>query len=143
KVNGSFPRSTGNTPCYYNYLMADRYTRFDPAGTPEDPHAHYIFDHPLPLPALVYDLTYSNFEYKNCTVKDSVLTSSDTLRVHVEIANTGKMDGKEVVQLYFRDVVSSVTTPIKQLKAFKKVSVKAGDQVKVLLEVPVSEFGLY
>ena len=76
-------------------------------------------------------------------MKDSVLTSSDTLRVHVEIANTGKMDGKEVVQLYFRDVVSSVTTPIKQLKAFKKVSVKAGDQVKLLLEVPVSEFGLY
>ena len=57
--------------------------------------------------------------------------------------NTGKRDGKEVVQLYVRDKISSVSTPIKQLKAFKKVFIKAGEKKKVTLEVPMSELALY
>ncbi len=69
--------------------------------------------------------------------------SKGTIKVAVELENTGTRDGKEVVQLYVRDKVSSVATPVQQLKAFKKEPVKAGKRIKIMLEVPVSELGLY
>jgi len=143
RLNVSFPRSTGNTPCYYNHYVADRYTPFDQPGSKKEPHGRYIFDRPDPLWTFGYGLSYTNFKYTNCTLKDSVLSIGDTIHVSVEVENAGKRNGKEVVQLYIRDKVSSVVTPVQQLKAFTKVFIKAGEQKRVLLNVPVSELGLY
>lgn len=143
KLNVSFPRSTGNSPSYYNHYATDRNEPFDRPGTPEEPGGHYIFDRPDPLWDFGFGLSYSTFKYINCHVADSVLSAKDTISVDVNIANTGNRDGKEVIQLYIKDKVSSVATPVQQLKAFKKVLIKTNDQVKITLKVPVSELGLY
>lgn len=143
KLNVSFPRSTGNTPSFYNHFVTDREEPFDRPGTPEEPKGHYIFDIPEPLWNFGYGLSYTNFKYLNCTLADSVFDEKGTIKVEVEVENTGTRDGKEVVQLYVRDKVSSVATPIQQLKAFKKELIKAGKRAKITLEVPVSELGLY
>lgn len=143
RLNISFPRSTGNTPSYYNHFITDREEPFDQPGSPDEPKGHYIFDKPDPLWNFGYGLSYTQFKYQRCVVRDSVLSATDTLRIEIEIENTGARDGKEVIQLYVRDKVSSVATPIQQLKAFKKEFVPAGKRAKVTLKVPVSELGLY
>lgn len=143
RVNVSFPRSTGNTPCFYNYYPTDRVQRFDRPGTYEEPAGHYIFEHPYALWEFGYGLGYSDFKYSDCTLNDSIFSDQGTIKVTVEVENTGKQDGKELVQLYVRDKISTVSTPIKQLKAFKKVLVKAGEKETVTLEVPMSELALY
>lgn len=143
KLNVSFPRSTGNTPTFYNHFITDREEPFDQPGTPEEPKMHYIFDRPEPVWNFGYGLSYTNFKYLNCTIADSVLTDKDVIKAEVEIENTGARDGKEVVQLYIRDKLSSVATPIQQLKGFKKELIKAGKRIKVTFEIPVSELGLY
>jgi beta-glucosidase len=143
KLNVSFPRSTGNSPSYYNHYATDRNEPFDRPGTPEEPAGHYIFDRPDPLWDFGFGLSYSTFKYISCNVADSVLSAKDTISVDVNIANTGSREGKEVIQLYIKDKVSSVATPVQQLKAFKKVLIKANNQTTVTLKVPVSELGLY
>ncbi|MBX9188598.1 glycosyl hydrolase [Bacteroides sp. K03] len=143
RVNVSFPRSTGNTPCFYNYFPTDRVQRFDRPGTYEEPAGHYIFEHPYALWEFGYGLSYTEFKYTDCNLSDSIFSDRGKLTATIEIENTGKRDGKEVVQLYVRDKISSVATPVKQLKAFKKVSVKAGKKETVTLELPISELALY
>lgn len=143
KLNVSFPRSTGNSPSYYNHFATDRNEPFDSPGSPDHPKGHYIFDHPDPLWDFGYGLSYTTFKYTNCRVADSVLTAKDTIKVEVDVQNIGNMDGKEVVQLYVHDKVSSVATPVQQLKAFKKELIKKGQTMKIHLEIPVSELGLY
>jgi beta-glucosidase len=143
KLNVSFPRSTGNSPSYYNHYATDRNEPFDRPGTPEEPSGHYIFDRPDPLWDFGFGLSYTTFKYISCHMADSVLSAKDTIAVDINIANTGTRDGKEVIQLYIRDKVSSVATPVQQLKAFQKVLIKGNDHAKITLKVPVSELGLY
>ena len=143
RVNVSFPRSTGNTPCFYNYFPTDRVQRFDRPGTYEEPAGHYIFEHPYALWEFGYGLSYTEFKYTDCNLSDSIFSDRGKLTVTVEIENTGKRDGKEVVQLYVRDKISWVASPIKQLKAFKKVLVKSGKKETITLELPISELALY
>ena len=143
KLNVSFPRSTGNTPCFYNHFITDRNEPFDKPGSPDDPKGHYIFDAPDPLWSFGSGQGYSTFEYANCALSDSLVTDKDKVTVTVDVKNTGKMDGKEVVQLYVRDRFSSVATPIRQLKGFKKELIKAGETKKFVLELPMAELALY
>lgn len=143
RLNVSFPRSTGNTPCFYNHFVCDRENPFDQPGTPEEPKFRYVFDKPEPIWNFGYGLSYTNFNYLGCELNDSVFTDKDKLGITVEVENAGARDGKEVVQLYVRDKVSSVATPIQQLKAFKKELIKAGKRTKITLEVPISELALF
>lgn len=143
KLNVSFPRSTGNTPCFYNHFVTDREEPFDQPGTPEEPKGHYIFDKPEPLWNFGHGKSYTTFDYVDCALSDTLLAASDTLKVSVMIKNTGRCDGKEVVQLYVRDKVSTVATPIQQLKAFQKVLVKSGESQCVELSLPIAELALY
>lgn len=143
RLNVSFPRSTGNTPSYYNHYATDRNEPFDRPGSSEQPRGHYIFDRPDPLWDFGYGLSYTSFKYAACNVADSVLSAKDTIKVDVDVRNTGNMNGKEVVQLYVHDVVSSVATPVQQLKAFRKILIKKGQTARVHLEVPVAEIGIY
>lgn len=143
RLNVSFPRSTGNTPCYYNYYPTDREQQFDSGGTYEEPRGHYIFEKPYAIWNFGYGLSYTDFNYTNCILNDSIFTDKDKISVSLEIENTGDRDGKDVVQLYVKDKISSVATPVQQLKAFKKETIKAGEKIKVNLEVPVAELALY
>jgi len=143
RLNVSFPRSTGNTPIYYNHFVTDRNEPFDRPGSPQDPKGHYIFDRPDPLWAFGTGMSFTTFQYLDCRVADSVLTAKDVIKIAVDVKNTGNRDGKEVIQVYVRDKVSSVATPIQQLKAFSKELIRKGQTRTVQLEIPVSELGLY
>lgn len=142
RLNVSFPRSTGNTPCYYNYYPTDREHHSDIGGSPEEPKLHYVFERPYALWNFGYGLSYSTFKFSDCRLNGTSFTKNDKIIATVEVENTGAMDGKEVVQLYVKDKISSVATPVQQLKAFKKEFIRAGERVKVTLEVPVSELAL-
>lgn len=142
-LNISFPRSTGNTPCFYNYYPSDREQSFDQGGSLDQPNGHYIFEKPYALYNFGYGLSYTDFKYNSCTINDSIFSDQGKLIANVEIENVGKRVGKDVVQLYVRDKISSVSTPIQQLKAFKKVEMKPGEKVMVQLELPMSELAIY
>ena len=144
RLNVSFPRSTGNTPCFYNHYITDRNEPFDRPGSPDDPKGHYIFDAPDPLWSFGSGQSYTSYEYVSCSLSDSIVTDKDDeVTLTVKVKNTGMRDGKEVVQLYVRDCFSSVATPIRQLKGFSKQFIKAGDTATFVLRLPVSELALY
>lgn len=143
RLNISFPRSTGNTPCYYNYYPSDREQWFDQGGSLDSPSGHYIFEKPYALYNFGYGLSYTDFKYSNYALSDSIFSDQGKLMVNVDVENTGKREGKEVVQLYVRDLISTVSTPIQQLKAFKKVNLQPGEKTTVTLELPISELALY
>ncbi|MDE6079271.1 MAG: glycoside hydrolase family 3 C-terminal domain-containing protein [Duncaniella sp.] len=135
RLNVSFPRSTGNAPCYYNYYPTDREYGNDRGGTPDSPAMHYIFESPYALWPFGAGKGYTDFEYSDFKVAatDSIVTAT------LKVTNTGGREGKEVVQLYVSDPVSSILTPVRQLKAFSKVGIAAGEQTVVTLQVPVEE----
>lgn len=143
RLNVSFPRFTGNTPCFYIHFVTDREEPFDHPGTPDEPKEHYIFDAPDPLWNFGAGLSYTTFDYERCLLSDSVLAISDTIRVEVTVRNSGPVDGKEVVQLYVRDKVSTVAIPIQQLKALSKVTLSRGERHALVLSVPVCELSLF
>ena len=143
RLNVSFPRSTGTTPCYYNYYPSDREQVFDQGGSYEEPNGHYIFEKPYALWNFGRGLSYTDFEYTDVHLSDTVFSGQGKLSVTLKVKNTGRRDGKEVVQLYVRDKFSSVVMPIQQLKAFKKVEVPAGGEVEVRLEMPIDELAFY
>ena len=138
----SFPRSVGHLPVYYNHLPTDKgfYRR---PGRPGHPGRDYVFSSPDPLWAFGYGLSYTVFEYVDARLSSVSLHPSDTLTVQVTLKNTGGRDGKEVVQVYIRDVAGSVVTPVRQLKAFAKPFLKAGETQTVALKLPVQEWALY
>lgn len=143
KLNVSFPRSTGNTPCFYNYNVTDRESIYDGGGSLSHPDRHYVFDKPEALWSFGEGLSYTTFGYEESNVDKNIYSTSDTITVNVTVKNTGKTAGKEVVQVYVRDVVSSVATPKQQLKAFEKVMLKAGESKNIMLKIPVDELALY
>lgn len=135
RLNVSFPRSTGNAPCYYNYYITDREYGNDRGGSPEAPAMHYIFEKPYALWPFGSGKGYSDFEYSNPSVKcdGKVITAT------VDVTNTGEMDGKEVVQLYVSDPISTILTPVQQLKGFAKLNIPAKETRTATLTVPVEE----
>lgn len=135
RLNVSFPRSTGNTPCYYNYLPTDREYGNDRGGTPDSPAMHYIFEKPYALWPFGSGRSYSEFTYSG----GELHLEGDTVVASVTVNNVSLRDGKEVVQLYVSDPVSSILTPVRQLKAFEKVEIPAGESREVILRVPVEE----
>ena len=135
RLNVSFPRSTGNLPCYYNYYPTDREYGNDRGGSPLEPAMHYVFEPPYALWPFGSGKSYTTFDY---TAADVTLDGNEIV-ARVDIANTGRRDGKEVVQLYVSDPVSTILKPVRMLKAFEKVDIPAGATRTVTLRVPLDE----
>lgn len=127
KLNYSFPKSVGHLPCFYNYLPTDKgfYKR---PGALGKPGKDYVFSSPDALWAFGHGLSYTEFDYLSLETDKEDYRQEDTIRTIVTLRNTGNCDGREVVQLYVRDVVSSVVTPVHELKGFSKVSVPQGEK---------------
>lgn len=142
KLNVSFPQSVGHLPVFYNYYPTDK-GYYNVRGSIDKPGKDYVFSSPDPLWAFGNGLSYTTFNYEVMTVSKESFTADESCRVEVTVKNTGTMDGKEVVQLYVRDKVSSVVTPIHELKRFEKVFIKSGESVKVKFDLPMSELALY
>ena len=141
KLSFSFPQSTGHLPVFYNYLSTDKGFYKEP-GSYEKPGRDYVFSTPDALWSFGHGLSYTEFEYLSAKTDKDLYSQHDTIKVEVSIKNTGKLRGKEVVQLYVRDVVSSIMTPVKQLKAFEKINLMPGQTKTVILKVPMHELWL-
>lgn len=137
KLAFSFPQSVGHLPAYYNHLPSDKGFYKKP-GSYEVPGRDYVFSSPASLWTFGYGLSYTTFSLEKMTAT----LEHDSIRVKAQIRNTGNDTGKEVVQLYVRDQVSSVVTPIKQLRAFMKVELQPGESREVVLCFPVAELAL-
>lgn len=136
KLPMTFPRNVNQVPIYYNPKMTGR-----PGPKYEVFWSHYIDQTNKPLYPFGFGLSYSSFEYSDLVVECDSLTS--TAKATISIKNTSAVDGEEVVQLYIRDRVASVTRPIKELKGFKKIMLKAGEQKKVDFTLTKAELGFY
>jgi len=130
KLPVTFPRSTGQIPIYYYQKST---------GRPIDPENKYTskyLDSPnTPLYPFGYGLSYTIFTYENIKIDKNIVSSVDSNYVSVDITNSGKFDGEEVVQLYIRDEFASVTRPVKELKGFKKIKLKPGETKKVSFKI--------
>lgn len=142
KLTTTFPRSVGQIPIYYSAKNTGR-----PLGNKEGKFekfkSNYIDERNEPLFPFGYGLSYTNFSYSNLMISSSKMTKNETIKVSVEVTNTGNFDGKEVVQLYIRDLVGSVTRPLKELKDFKKIALKKGEKQTLTFEITVDKLKFY
>jgi beta-glucosidase len=121
KLPITVPRSAGHLPAFYNYKPSAR--------------RGYLFDDASPLYPFGYGLSYTTFAVRNVRLARKIIKRNGSTRVLAEVTNTGKRAGTEVVQMYIRDLVSSVTRPVKELKGFEKVSLRPGETKTVALEI--------
>lgn len=138
----TFPPTTGHIPMYAAHKPSGKGYYRSP-GTPEHPGRDYVFSAPKPLYPFGYGLSYTTFAYSALNVPGHFPATADSLDVTLTLTNTGDRDGAEVVQLYVNDRVSSVTTPVKALKAFAKVFLKSGESKQVSLAIAKSDLALW
>jgi beta-glucosidase len=134
KLTVSFPRNVGQIPIYYNHKNTGRPLGTNPEQGPFGEkgnfrkfRSNFIDVANEPLYSFGYGLSYTSFDYSNIRLSASELAGGDELTAEITLTNTGKRDGAEVVQLYIRDLAGSVTRPVKELKGFEKVFLKAGE----------------
>jgi len=139
KLPMTFPRNVGQIPIYYNYKNTGRPTDKDNNVF----WSHYLDVEKTPLYPFGHGLSYTNFEYSNFILKDSLVTINDTIKVSVDVTNTGKYDGQEVVQLYIRDLVGSVTRPVRELKGFELANLKVGETKTINFNLKKETLGYY
>jgi beta-glucosidase len=142
KLTTTFPRSVGQVPIYYSQKNTGR-PLSNKVGEFEKFKSNYIDERNEPLFPFGYGLSYTTFTYSNLTISANKMKFDDRLTVSVDLTNTGQFDGKEVVQLYIRDLVGSVTRPIKELKGFQKIMIKKGETRKVSFSISVEELKFY
>ncbi|MFT6867008.1 MAG: beta-glucosidase [Cyclobacteriaceae bacterium] len=141
KLSSTFPQNIGQIPIYYSQKNTGRPL---PEGKWfEKFKSNYLDVSNEPLYPFGYGLSYTTFQYKNLTVSNSSLKGDQKLSVSVELTNAGSTDGKEVIQLYIRDLVGSITRPVKELKGFQKVMVKAGEVQTVTFEITTDDLKFY
>jgi beta-glucosidase len=129
KLPISIPRSVGHLPVFYNYKPSAR--------------RGYFWDEVSPLFPFGFGLSYTTFKLENVRLAKKRIARDGSTRVLVDVTNTGKRAGSEVVQIYIRDCVSSVTRPIKELKGFHKVWIEPGETKTVRLDVTSESLAFY
>ena len=135
-----FRSSVGQIPLYYAHKNTGR-----PLSGPwfQKFQSNYIDVSNEPLYPFGYGLSYTKFEYGDVTLDKQEMTLNDSIKVSVTLANNGSRDGSEVVQLYVRDVVGSVTRPVKELKGFRKIALKAGEKTTVSFTLKAADLSFY
>jgi beta-glucosidase len=129
KLTLSFPRSTGHLPVYYNKKPSANDTYFATDSTPLYPFG--------------YGLSYTTFNYSYISINGSEFKTGEDINISFQLENDGEYEGEEIVQLYIRDKVSSVTRPIKELKGFKKVSLNPGEMRAVEFQLSTDDLKFY
>ena len=138
KLPVSFPYNVGQEPLYYNHKNT---------GRPNSPiHVTYSGYTDSPKTALYpfgYGLSYTTFDYDNLKLNKTKISKNGEIELSVEVSNIGKFDGEEVVQLYIRDLVGSITRPVKELKGFEKIAIKAGEKKTVTFIINAETLQFY
>ncbi len=140
KLTTSFPYSIGQIPVYYNHLNTGR--PFNPKE-PSTFKSNYLDIPNEPLYPFGYGLSYTTFDIGMPHLDKAILHQGEKLHVNLTVKNTGKFDGEEVVQLYIRDMAASVSRPVKELKAFKKIALKAGGSQNISFTITEDDLKFY
>lgn len=141
KLTTTFPRHLGQLPIYYNHKNTGRphpdyapYKKFTSC---------YIDVINAPVYPFGYGLSYTTFSYSDVTLSSDRMSPQGKVTASVTVTNTGKRDGKEIVQLYIHDVYSTSTRPVKELKGFEKIDLKAGESKTVTFEIDADDLKYY
>lgn len=141
KLTTTFPQNTGQIPMHYNHKNTGRpladgqwFSKF---------RSNYLDVSNDPLYPFGFGLSYTNFSYSDITLNSNTMKPDGKIDVSVSVTNNGNYDGKEVVQLYIRDMVGSVTRPVKELKDFSKVFIKKGETKKVSFTIDIEDLKFY
>ena len=129
KLPITIPRSASHLPAFYNYKPSAR--------------RGYLFDDVSPLYPFGFGLSYTTFSFKKLRLAKKKIRPGESTRVLVDVTNSGKRPGTEVVQMYIRDRVSSVTRPVKELKGFQKILLRPGETQTVALEITPESLAFY
>ncbi|EFZ37345.1 glycosyl hydrolase family 3 N-terminal domain protein [Hoylesella oralis ATCC 33269] len=141
KLTVTMPKSVGQIPIYYNHLSTGRplaegkwFTKFQ---------SNYLDIDNEPLYPFGYGLSYTTFKYGDLVLDRTSMTQADSIRATITVTNTGNFDGDEIVQLYIRDVVGSVSRPVKELKGFSRISLKKGETKTVNFVIDADKLKFY
>jgi beta-glucosidase len=140
KLTTTWPQNVGQVPLYYNHKNTGR-----PLNGPwfQKFQSNYLDVSNDPVYPFGYGLSYTHFTYSDLNLSSTSLKGSQTLTASVTVTNDGPVEGKEVVQLYIRDLVGSITRPVSELKGFQKISLKAGESRKVSFSVTPKDLRFY
>jgi beta-glucosidase len=138
KLPVTFPRTVGQVPIYYNHMNTGR----PPEGSTRY-NSKYLDLPWTPQFPFGFGLSYTQFKITNLQLSDASIARNGQLKVSVEVQNVGKREGDEVVQLYIRDVAASMTRPVKELKGFKRISLKPGETQRVEFMLGPEHLGFY
>lgn len=141
KLPATFPQNIGQVPIYYNQKSTGR-------PLPEGQwfqkfRSNYLDVSNDPLYPFGYGLSYTTFEYGGLEFSSTDLKGNSKLQVSFDLKNTGQYDGAEVVQLYIRDLVASISRPVKELKGFQKVFLKAGESKTITFDISTEDLKFY
>lgn len=145
KLTATWPRNVGQIPIYYSHKKTGRplgENKIKDCGF-EKFLSNYLDVCNTPLYPFGYGLSYTDFDYSNLEISNTKLSKGEKIEVSVKITNSGNFDGKEIVQLYIRDLVGSVTRPVKELKGFKKIAISKGKTEKVTFELSEEDLKFY
>ena len=141
RLTVSMPKSVGQIPIYYNHLNTGRP---QPDGKPfEKFRSNYIDIDNNPLYPFGYGLSYTTFKYGPLQLDATSMTADGQIKVTVPVTNTGSRDADEVVQLYLHDVVASIARPVKELKDFARISLRAGETRNVTFTITADKLKFY
>ena len=129
KLPITFPRSVGQIPAFYNHKPSAK--------------RGYLFSSKEPLFPFGHGLSYTTFKYENLQVTPGCIGPEEQATVSVSVTNTGKLAGDEVVQLYIRDIISSVTRPVKELKGFLRITLEPGESRRVQFTITPEMLSFY
>ena len=141
KLSTTFPQNIGQVPIYYNHKNTGR--PLEEGKWFQKFRSNYLDVSNDPVYPFGYGLSYSNFYYSEVKISSNILKVGQTITASVIVTNNSKVDGKEVVQLYTRDLVGSITRPVKELKGFQKIELKAGESKTVEFKISVNDLKFY
>ncbi len=134
KLPITFPRSVGQIPIFYNSK---------PSGRRSNWYRDYVDESVDPLYPFGHGLSYTTFAYENLTISPAQVTSGETVEIAVDVINTGRRQGEEVVQLYTRDEFACVPRPVKELKGYIRLALEPGERKRVTFHLPVNQLAFY
>jgi beta-glucosidase len=141
KLTTTFPQNVGQVPIYYNHKNTGR--PLEAGKWFQKFRSNYLDVSNDPLYPFGFGLSYTQFTYGELKLSSSSLKGNQALKASITITNSGSKDGKEVVQLYIRDVVGSITRPVKELKGFQKIELKAGETKAVTFTITPEDLKFY
>lgn len=143
KLPMTFPKNVGQIPIYYNYKSTGREEELITNNQPMVFWTHFDDVGNAPLYPFGHGLSYTTFKYDDLDINGDSFGINDAIKVSVNLTNTGKVTGKEVVQLYIRDLFASITRPVKELKGFELVELKAGETKTIHFTLNKETLGFY